>query len=54
MDPEEKSEFRPSSDGSLVWEWHVGSKGNRSFKASIWTGEGYHVVINDQIAAPAQ
>jgi hypothetical protein len=52
VDPEQKTETRFSSDGSLVWEWRVTSDGARMFKASVWTGAAYQTVINDKVAAP--
>jgi len=54
MDPEEKSGLGGAPDKSILWEWHVGADGRRSFKASVWTSAGYEAVINDQIAAPVQ
>jgi hypothetical protein len=39
-------------DATLTWDWAVDPAGARRFTASLWTGRGYEVVIDDRIAAP--
>lgn len=38
-----------SSDRTLGWEWRVGSKGIRHFRAYLWTGRGYSLALEQTI-----
>ena len=43
-----------SADGTLVWSWAVGPKGDRFFLAQLWDGKKFVPVIQDNIAATSQ
>ena len=43
-----------SADGTLVWSWTVGPKGDRRFLAQMWNGRAFDTVIENKVAAPAQ
>ncbi|ATY33239.1 Cif family virulence factor [Sphingomonas psychrotolerans] len=43
-----------SPDRSLLWEWHVMPDGHRTFLTHLWDGDGYEIVLLDDIAAPAK
>lgn len=40
-----------SVDGTLAWEWTVFPDGSRLFRAQLWNGKGWEVVITDQVKA---
>ena len=40
-----------SRDGTLVWSWTVGPKGDRRFLAQMWNGEKFETVVEDRVAA---
>ena len=39
-----------SADRSIGWDWKVDSKGGRHFRAMLWTGRRYELVINQKVA----
>jgi hypothetical protein len=41
-----------SDDGSLIWSWTTGPKGDRRFLAQLWDGQRWQPVIDDRVAAP--
>ena len=43
-----------SPDGTLVWSWAVGPKGERTFLAQLWTGARFETVVHDKVAAAPQ
>jgi hypothetical protein len=43
-----------SVDGTLVWSWTVGPKGDRHFLAQLWNGKQFRTVVDDQVAAPSE
>ena len=43
-----------SADGTLIYEWKVGSDGERHFKAQLWTGREYRTILDQKISAPPQ
>jgi hypothetical protein len=40
-----------SADGTLIYEWNVSADGARTFKARLWNGRAYRVVLDQKIAA---
>jgi hypothetical protein len=42
-----------SKDGTLVWSWAVGPKGQSHFLAQAWDGKRFNTVVEDRVAAPA-
>ena len=46
-----KSGGGQSPDGSLVWSWTVGPKGERSFLAQLWDGRAFETIVEDKVAA---
>jgi len=43
-----------SADGTLVWSWTTGPKGDRRFLAQQWNGKRFETVVEDKVAAPPQ
>jgi hypothetical protein len=43
--------FGSSTDGTLKWEWTVLPDRRRIFRASLWDGRQFKVVIEDKVAA---
>ena len=41
-----------SADGTLIYEWKVSAEGARTFKARLWNGRSYRVILNQNVAAP--
>jgi hypothetical protein len=41
-----------SADGTLIYEWKVAEDGARTFKARLWNGRSYRVILDQKIAAP--
>jgi hypothetical protein len=39
-----------SKDGTLVWSWTVGPKGDRHFLTQAWDGKRFNTVVEDQVA----
>ena len=39
-----------SADRSIGWDWKVDSKGGRHFRAMLWNGRRYELVIDQNIA----
>ena len=40
-----------SNDGTLVWSWASGPKGDRRFLAQLWNGRAFETVVEDVVAA---
>jgi hypothetical protein len=40
-----------SGDGTLVWSWAVGPKGERHFLTQLWNGRAFETVVEDKAAA---
>jgi len=43
-----------SPDRTLSWSWVVWPNGKRMFVTELWDGQGYELVIEDIVAAPAK
>lgn len=41
-----------SADGTLIYEWKVAADGARTFKARLWNGRSYRVILDQNVAAP--
>ena len=41
-----------SSDGTLAYQWSVAGDGSREFKALLFNGTDYEVVLEQKVAAP--
>jgi hypothetical protein len=41
-----------SADGTLAYQWSVASDGSREFKALLFNGTDYEVVLEQKVAAP--
>jgi hypothetical protein len=52
IDPDVKTGFGESPDGTLRWNWSVGPDGRRSLRAWLLTERGAERVIDDQVGAP--
>ena len=46
-----KSGGGQSPDGTLVWSWTVGPKGERTFLAQLWNGAKFETIVEDKVAA---
>lgn len=42
-----------SADGTLAWRWFVRADGSRTLEVSMWNGNGWEAVLNDNVG-PAQ
>ena len=40
-----------SGDGTLVWSWTTGPKGDRRFLAQMWDGRAFQTVVEDKVGA---
>jgi hypothetical protein len=43
-----------SADGTLIYEWKVAASGERHFRAKLWNGRDYRIVLDQKVAAPVQ
>ena len=41
-----------SADGTLIYEWKVAASGERHFKAKLWNGSDYRIILDQKISAP--
>lgn len=43
-----------SADGTLIYEWKVAADGARHFRARLWNGRGYQIIVDQNVAAAGQ
>ena len=43
-----------SADATLIYEWTVAASGDRHFKAKLWNGRDYRIILDQKVSAPKQ
>ena len=43
-----------SADGTLIYEWRVSATGARQFRARLWNGRAYRMILDQTISAPSE